>query len=107
VHTTVAVTRRVDTPEEAAALMAALRSAPPDELAGIGVTMTDLASRTDAVEFSGGDDDISVRVVTRPSGTEPKLKSYIEIRCTGELSVARARAAQLQNAVVDAVRAWV
>jgi phosphomannomutase len=105
VHTTAAVTRRVGSPDEAAELMAQLRAAPPDVLAGIAVTMTDLADRTDAVVFSGGDDDTSVRVVTRPSGTEPKLKSYIEIRCSGDLPSARKRAAALQDSVADAVRA--
>ena len=103
VHTTTAVTRRVETPEEAAALLARLRESPPRQLAGVPVTVTDLAPRTDALVFSGGDDVISVRVVTRPSGTEPKLKSYIEVRCTGELAVARARAQQMQDSLAAAV----
>ena len=80
VHTTTAVTRRVETPEAAATLMARMRATPPRQLAGFAVTVTDLAPRTDALVFAGGDDATSVRVVTRPSGTEPKLKSYIEIR---------------------------
>ncbi|MDG4664166.1 phospho-sugar mutase [Mycobacterium sp. 236(2023)] len=95
VHTTVAVTRRVDSPEDAAALMTRLRAEPPTEVAGFCVTVADLKPDTDALIFTGGDDDASVRVVTRPSGTEPKLKSYIEIRCGGELGAARTRAAEL------------
>ena len=106
VHTTVAVTRRVDSPEDAAALMAKLRAAPPEDIAGFAVAVTDLAPETDALIFSGGDGDTAVRVVTRPSGTEPKLKSYIEIRCGGELTAARLRAAALQDAVASAVRQW-
>ena len=41
VHSTVAVTRRVDSPEDAAALMTRLRAAPPADLAGFAVTVTD------------------------------------------------------------------
>ena len=56
--------------------MAALRADPPAALAGIPVSVDDLQERrgpqrTDALVF-GGD---GVRVVVRPSGTEPKLKS--------------------------------
>ncbi len=112
VHTTTAVTRRVETSEAAAAVMARLRSAPPQRLAGFVVSVTDLAPRTDALVFAGtdettgADDTTSVRVVTRPSGTEPKLKSYIEVRCGGELAAARDRAASLQDVVAAAVRQW-
>lgn len=106
VHSTVAVTRRVDAPRDAAALMQRLRGTPPAKVAGIAVSVTDLAPRTDALVFTGGDASVSVRVVIRPSGTEPKLKSYIEIRCGGELAAARARAAEVQDAVALAVGGW-
>ncbi len=95
VHTTTAVTRRVGSPEDAAALMTRLRAEPVTRIAGFDVTMADLAPRTDALIFAGGDDVASVRVVVRPSGTEPKLKCYIEIRCAGDVESARARAADL------------
>ena len=86
VHTTTAVSRRVADADEAEAVMARLRATPPDRLAGFEVTVTDLLlergqRRTDALILSGGDDDNWVRVVVRPSGTEPKVKSYIEVRC--------------------------
>ena len=106
VHTTAAVTRRVDSPAEAAMLMERLRASPPTSMAGVAVAVTDLQPRTDALVFSGGDDATSVRVVTRPSGTEPKLKSYIEVRCTGELATARGRAQQVQDAVATDVHNW-
>jgi len=101
VHTTTAVTRRVENPSAAAALMTRLRGAPPTRIAGFAVTATDLMPRTDALVFTGGDDTTSVRVVTRPSGTEPKLKSYIEVRCDGELAAARAHATEVQDAVAS------
>ena len=77
VHEVAAVSRRVADSEEAADLMRRLRAAPPHRLAGFDVTLTDI---TDALIFTGGDDDTSARVVVRPSGTEPKLKCYLEVR---------------------------
>jgi phosphomannomutase len=112
VHTTTAVSRRVDSSEGAASVMARLRESPPMRLAGFDVTMTDLqlqrgTLRTDAVILEGGDTDSSVRVVVRPSGTEPKVKSYIEVRCgvADDLDAAKATAQRLRDEVVDEVLA--
>ena len=64
------------------AAMARLRADPPAELDGEPVSVVDLASgtrelpATDALLISGE----SVKVVVRPSGTEPKLKCYLEAR---------------------------
>lgn len=106
VHLTAAVSRRVENTEEA---MAALRADPPAALAGVAVTIDDLAQRrgqqrTDALVFAGD----GVRVVVRPSGTEPKLKSYIEIRRapTADLDAARAAAEHQRADVVAAVSQW-
>ncbi|MEX5719542.1 phospho-sugar mutase [Geodermatophilus maliterrae] len=57
--------------------MARLRSAPPSRLLGREVTAADLLHEdppVDAVRLLGD----GVRVVVRPSGTEPKLKAYLE-----------------------------
>ena len=85
--------------ERISQLMAALRSAPPTELLGLDVTEVDDAAagirRTadgrvasldlpaaDVLVWRGGE---RARVVVRPSGTEPKLKVYLEIvRPVGE-----------------------
>ncbi len=105
VHEVAAVPRRVSDADEATALMRRLRDAPPGRLAGFAATTTDI---TDALIFTGGDDDTSVRVVVRPSGTEPKLKCYLEVRCavTGDLEPARERARALIDALVASVRQW-
>jgi phosphomannomutase len=105
VHDVAAVSRRVTDTDEAAELMRRLRAAPPTRVAGFAATITDIA---DALICTGGDDDTSARVVVRPSGTEPKLKCYLEIRCapTDDLRSARERARALRDELVTAVQAW-
>jgi len=105
VHEVAAVPRRVADADEAAELMQRLRVDPPSRLAGFTATTTDI---TDALIFTGGDDATAVRVVVRPSGTEPKLKCYVEVRCAvaGDLASARDRAAALRNELVSTVQSW-
>ncbi len=58
------------------AAMQRLRTAPPAALLGSDVTeVTDLLPRTDAIRLRTG----TTRVVVRPSGTEPKLKCYLQL----------------------------
>ena len=105
VHDVAAVSRRVSDADEAAGLMRRLRVSPPSRLAGFAATTTDI---TDALIFTGGDAETSARVVVRPSGTEPKLKYYLEIRCaaTDDLRSARDRARALLDELVAAVQGW-
>jgi phosphomannomutase len=111
VHTTTAVSRRVADAGEAAAIMARLRATPPDRLAGFEVTATDLQAwqpPTEGLVFSGGDGGNWVRMVVRPSGTEPKVKCYIEVRraAVGNLEATRAKARTIQDELVDLARKW-
>ena len=83
VYATDQLSARVERLEEIAEVMTRLRSAPPEVLGGFAVErVDDLADPsgplppTDALRYRlahGG------RVVVRPSGTEPKLKCYLEV----------------------------
>ena len=94
VHLTAQVTFATHAPD---AVMAGLRAQPPAILAGLPVTgITDLAPGTGGLPPS----DVltyhlaGARVVIRPSGTEPKLKAYLEVvEPAGGRSLADARAA--------------
>ncbi|WP_072807218.1 phospho-sugar mutase [Rhodococcoides yunnanense] len=79
VHAGAQVSKRVDNLDDIASMMETLRASPPTELAGREVTVTDLLARrgplrTDAVELAGD----GIRIIVRPSGTEPKVKAYLE-----------------------------
>jgi phosphomannomutase len=115
VHATAAASRSVKDANEAAEVMTRLRSKAPNKLCGFDITMTDLAAakpyerRTDAVILEGGDSETSVRIAVRPSGTEPKVKSYIEVRrsCVdGDLDGARAEAKRIQNELTKIAVKW-
>jgi phosphomannomutase len=96
-----------------AAAMAALRADPPAGLAGRAVTsMTDLLHGDPARGFPPSDVLTifldGARVVVRPSGTEPKLKCYVEVVEPVEaddLAAARQRAAESLDAITSAIAA--
>ena len=102
VHTTDAFSIRVEDLTDIATIMARLRAQPPSAVAGSPVTSTeDLAAGagglppTDGLRYLLED---SSRIIVRPSGTEPKLKVYLEaiepVGAPEDLDAARARAAE-------------
>lgn len=75
VHLTDQLSLRVTDLSVRTAVLDAVRKAPPRTLAGVPMSTEDLLPATDAVRISGG----GLRVVIRPSGTEPKLKTYLQV----------------------------
>lgn len=109
VHAGDQVSVRLPDQQAAAGVVNALRAAPPRELAGIPVEYTDMATvrgpmRTDALVFTGA----GIRLVIRPSGTEPKLKCYAEavepVSGPAGLAAARAAAGERLSRVCDYCR---
>ncbi len=108
VHLTGQLTLRTSAPGE---IMARLRAGPPEAFGAAGVSsVTDLADGTAGLpaadvliyRLAGG------RVVIRPSGTEPKIKSYLEVVepvRSGRLAEARHAAGVRMDPLREAVRA--
>ncbi len=102
-HLTSQLAFRVSDLRLIAEAMARVRSDPPSVLADEPVTALDLAvgspalPPTDGMLFEG----TSVRVVVRPSGTEPKLKCYLQVKLgaadSQDLAAARSRAGELMS----------
>ncbi|MFG2683809.1 phospho-sugar mutase [Streptomyces sp. NPDC048392] len=105
-HATDQLSVRVEDVSLIAAAMHRLREQPPTALAGLPVTKaedltrgTDTLPPTDGLRYTLG----GARVIVRPSGTEPKLKCYLEVvvpvATHAALSGARAKATDLLTAL--------
>lgn len=98
-HVTDQVSIRVTSGEQVSVTMAGIRNAPPSVLGGLQVSaIDDLAigfedlPKTDAViiHLAGKDQIQKARVIVRPSGTEPKIKCYLEVVIRGsDLGIAQ------------------
>ncbi|MFF7855374.1 phospho-sugar mutase [Streptomyces sp. NPDC007904] len=105
-HATDQLSVRVQDLSLIAAAMRRLRERPPTELAGLRITDAEDLTRgteqlppTDGLRYTLD----GARVIVRPSGTEPKLKCYLEVvvpvAARTDLPAARARAADLLAAI--------
>jgi phosphomannomutase len=112
VHSIYQLSLRVEGPSGLAAIAEAvqsLRDHPPASLGGLGVS--EHFDLVDGYEGLGPTDGVllrlgpSGRVVVRPSGTEPKLKAYIEITSPPSDATSLVEQRRLAAAAVDAVRA--
>ncbi|MFF6951624.1 phospho-sugar mutase [Streptomyces iakyrus] len=101
-HATDQLSVRVEDLSLIAAAMRRLREQPPTELAGLPITRTDDLTKgtaelppTDGLRYTLD----GARVIVRPSGTEPKLKCYLEVVVPvgshEDLPAARAKATAL------------
>ncbi|MFE0107430.1 phospho-sugar mutase [Streptomyces sp. NPDC059009] len=108
-HATDQLSVRVQDLSLIADAMRRLREQPPTALAGLTVASAeDLTQGTATLPPTDGlryhlDGDYKARVIVRPSGTEPKLKCYLEavvpVGSADELPAARARGAELLDAL--------
>ncbi|MFD6466233.1 phospho-sugar mutase [Streptomyces goshikiensis] len=108
-HATDQLSVRVSDLSVIANAMAALRTRPPAALAGLRVVSAeDLAQGTAALPPTDGlryylDGDYKARVIVRPSGTEPKLKCYLEVVVpvadAADLTPARGRGQDVLDAI--------
>ncbi|WP_338782719.1 phospho-sugar mutase [Streptomyces sp. DG1A-41] len=105
-HATDQLSVRVEDLSLITAAMRRLREQPPTELAGLPITRTDDLTRgtatlppTDGLRYTLD----GARVIVRPSGTEPKLKCYLEVvlpvATHADLPDARARATDLLESI--------
>ncbi|WP_327309289.1 phospho-sugar mutase [Streptomyces sp. NBC_01298] len=108
-HATDQLSVRVEDLSVIASAMAALRAEPPASLAGLRVTSAeDLSQGTATLPPTDGlryylEGDYKARAIVRPSGTEPKLKCYLEVvvpvaEASGLLP-ARARGQEVLDAI--------
>ncbi|WP_405856982.1 phospho-sugar mutase [Streptomyces sp. NBC_00090] len=108
-HATDQLSVRVEDLGIIANAMAALRERPPVSLAGLTVVSAeDLTKGTESLPPTDGlryhlEGDYKARVIVRPSGTEPKLKCYLEVVVpvadASELATARAKGADVLAAI--------
>ena len=112
-HATDQVSLQVTSTEQVGLVMAGIRNLPPTEMGGLQVSsIDDLAiglgelPKTDAViiHLAGNDQIQKARVIVRPSGTEPKIKCYLEVVVRGEdLAIAQQTADnELKSLAADA-----
>lgn len=100
------ISLRVDDLADIGRMMAGLRSAPPAEVGGIAVERID--DFIDGFEEYPPGDILRIhlargaRVIVRPSGTEPKLKVYIDASSSDGDGAARVAAATATVAELDA-----
>ena len=112
-HATDQVSVRVTSSDQVALTMAGIRNTPPTKFGSLQVSsIDDLAiglsefPKTDAViiYLAGNDQIQKARVIVRPSGTEPKIKCYLEVVVRGDdLAIAQQTADnELKSLAADA-----
>ncbi len=102
-HGTEQISIRVSDMGAITRLLATLRSNPPQEIAGRAVSaIDDLAAPTDGLPPTDGLRiwlDGGIRIIVRPSGTEAKMKCYIEV-----ITANAEESAELMNELRDPLK---
>jgi phosphomannomutase len=109
------VSLRVSDLSKISSIMASLRSDPPSQAGGRTVErIVDLAAGEDLPPTDGLVLHLSDRgrIIVRPSGTEPKIKAYLQVvvsvdaKIEASISAARGSAAEQLDALADDVTEW-
>jgi len=92
-------------------VMASLRNQPPASIGGLEITrFIDLEEGTDLPPTDGLLFELegNARVIIRPSGTEPKVKAYLQavVPVSIDLTTAREQASAQITALEADVRTW-
>ncbi|WP_210480536.1 phospho-sugar mutase [Naasia sp. SYSU D00948] len=105
------ISLRVSRLEEIAEAMSRLRSRPPVTIGDLAVEQVDDLSRggelppSDVLRFRLAE---GARLIARPSGTEPKLKLYLDVAATsGDADERRSRAAAVLERLTEGARSLV
>ncbi|QNH96498.1 phospho-sugar mutase [Corynebacterium anserum] len=87
-YRTAQVAKRCTSADAASHAVAVFKQYPPKKLAGMTVAASDIVDssgrRAEGVRLTGEDGSLHLRVVARPSGTEPKAKFYLELHGPAE-----------------------
>lgn len=107
-HGTRQISVRTTSTEDIGRILGRFRNQMPDSIAGYPVTSFDDLERpagnlppTNGVRFFL---DGRIRVIVRPSGTEPKIKCYLEVVERGEIRAAKKSASDSLDKVEEALR---
>jgi len=84
------VSLRVSDLQVIAKIMASLRTEPPRNIGNSQIQLEDYLARTDAMKtdaliFSSE----AIKIIVRPSGTEPKIKCYLQAAASNKLEAAK------------------
>ena len=111
VHATRQVSVRVAQVADIQRIMRHIRDTPPSSVGGVDVhQVVDLLSEGDLPPTDGIVFQLAgrTRIIVRPSGTEPKVKAYLQVvhEVDESLTSARTEAEQRLSELEDAVREW-
>jgi phosphomannomutase len=107
-HATRQISVRTTNVQQITEILGKFRNQTPTQIAGFElIQFDDLESPKDHLPptngvrmFLAGD----IRIIVRPSGTEPKIKCYIEVVARGEVPTAKKQALQTIELIADALR---
>ncbi|MEY2945137.1 MAG: hypothetical protein RL433_819, partial [Actinomycetota bacterium] len=100
-HGTKQISVRVENLEKISSILAKFRESAPKSIAGYRIVgIDDLEKPTSGLPPTNGVRiylEPSIRIIIRPSGTEPKVKCYVEIVALGELGKAKTVVEEVLN----------